>query len=118
MSGDTTGKTGIYKNNKVAYLNQRVGKFLGSKYLYYDYLYHIVNSEIFKMQLKTRLIAGAQPNISPNDIEGFKIRLPIKEEQTKIANFLSSLDKKIELEEEKLENFKQFKKGLMQKMFI
>ncbi len=58
------------------------------------------------------------PHIPKDFLKYYVLQLASLPEQTKIANFLSSLDKKIELEEEKLENFKQFKKGLMQKMFI
>jgi type I restriction enzyme S subunit len=47
-----------------------------------------------------------------------KINLPSLKEQTKTANFLSSLDKKIELTDKELEATKAFKKGLLQKMFI
>ncbi len=46
------------------------------------------------------------------------IDLPEKEEQQKVADFLSSLDRKIDLEESKLRQSKQFKKALLQKMFI
>lgn len=56
--------------------------------------------------------------LNSNSLNSIIVYLPIKQEQIKIANFLSSLDKKIELEEEKLENYKDYKKGLMQRMFI
>ena len=47
-----------------------------------------------------------------------KIKLPYLPEQQKIANFLSAIDDKIELEKKKLEKIKAYKKGVMQKMFI
>lgn len=53
-----------------------------------------------------------------NLFKEIKIKFPSLPEQNKIANFLSSIDKKIELEEERLEKFKEYKKGLMKKMFI
>lgn len=46
-----------------------------------------------------------------------KIELPVKEEQQKIGEFFSKLDRQIELEEEKLELLEQQKKGYMQKLF-
>lgn len=61
---------------------------------------------------------GSTPYITLSTLSEMSIILPIKQEQEKIANFLSSLDKKIQLEEEKLENYKDYKKGLMQRMFI
>lgn len=57
------------------------------------------------------------PNITKKDIEDFKVIYPKLEEQEKIASFLSSVDKKISLIEGKLELFREYKKGIMQKIF-
>ncbi len=55
--------------------------------------------------------------ISNNDFMAMPLPTPLREEQQKIANCLSSLDKVINLETEKLEIFKSHKKGLMQQLF-
>ncbi|MDB4097565.1 restriction endonuclease subunit S [Flavobacteriaceae bacterium] len=47
-----------------------------------------------------------------------QIKEPSFEEQKKIANFLSSIDSKIELVSTQIENTKAFKKGLLQQMFV
>ena len=47
-----------------------------------------------------------------------KTKLPCIEEQTKIANFLSSIDQKIEQVTQQVEESKKFKKGLLQQMFV
>ena len=47
-----------------------------------------------------------------------KINLPSLPEQTKIANFLSSLDKQIEQVSTQLAETKTFKRGLLQRMFV
>lgn len=57
-------------------------------------------------------------SINSNDVKGLCIPLPSLPEQEKIANFLSSIDEKIELIEKELEGVKEFKKGLLQQMFI
>lgn len=57
------------------------------------------------------------PNITKKDIEDFKVFYPRLEEQEKIANFFSNIDKKISLTKEKLELFREYKKGVMQKIF-
>ncbi|SCS89390.1 Type I restriction-modification system, specificity subunit S [Staphylococcus cohnii subsp. cohnii] len=56
-------------------------------------------------------------NISVNDFFNINISLPSVEEQQKIGDFFSKLDRQIELEEQKLEKLEEQKKGYMQKIF-
>ena len=44
--------------------------------------------------------------------------MPCKEEQIKIAKFIGSIDLKIEREQEKLDSLNEYKKGLLQQMFV
>lgn len=62
--------------------------------------------------------ASGVPSLSKSTINNISINLPSLPEQEKIANFLSSIDRKIELVEEELEKNKEFKKGLLQQMFV
>lgn len=57
-------------------------------------------------------------NISAHDFFEMPIFFPCLEEQTKIANFLTAIDSKIEQVAQQLEAAKQFKKGLLQQMFV
>lgn len=56
--------------------------------------------------------------VSGKDIKTLHIRVPSIEEQTKIANFLSAIDVKINLVITEIEKANQFKKGLLQQMFV
>ena len=61
--------------------------------------------------------AGAQHyNISQEELEKINVNFTDMNEQEKIANFLSLLDKKIDLQNKRIEALKIYKKGLMQKL--
>ncbi len=83
---------------------------------YYGYL---LKSKRFINKLNT-LIYGIRDGkaIGFNDFSELPIHYPRKFEQTKIANFLTLFDLKIEKEKEKLEALREQKKGLLQQMFI
>lgn len=51
-------------------------------------------------------------------LKSLKVSIPQIEEQTKIVNFLSAIDKKIGLANSELEKAKEWKKGLLQQMFL
>lgn len=55
--------------------------------------------------------------ISKNNIYDLNVRIPTKMEQEKITKFLILLDKKIELQQRKIEALKIYKKGLLKKIF-
>ena len=62
--------------------------------------------------------AGAQHyNISQEELEKIKVNFTVEKEQVKISNLFYSLDKKIELQQRKIEALKIYKKGLIQKMY-
>lgn len=53
-----------------------------------------------------------------SDLETLVVNFPCFEEQTKIANFLSAIDTKIDFVVKQLDEAKNFKKGLLQQMFV
>ena len=57
------------------------------------------------------------PTLNRNDVHSQKEYFPALPEQTKIANFLSALDEKINHCQLKIEKTVLYKKGLLQKMF-
>lgn len=99
MSGATTGKIGYYRNEEIAYLNQRVGKFIPKADLLNPrYLYHWLLSQTDKIYVLAG--GGAQPNLSSNALMN-KLLIPIPfgdspeqslMEQSRIASILDKLD--------------------------
>ena len=87
------------------------------KLLNKKYLYHFMSSPLIQKQYKTLSAGGVVSNISSELVYSVKLNIPSKEEQHKVAKFLSLLDKKIELQTKKIEDLKLFKKGLINKLF-
>ena len=80
------------------------------------YLYHYLKSnEDVIMKLR---IGSGLPNIQKKDLAMFKIRVPAIEQQITISTFLSSLERKAEIEERILNVMQKQKLYLLQQMFI
>ena len=56
--------------------------------------------------------------VKPEDFLRFEINLPTIEEQKKIKGFFNKIDEKVKFEEEKLNRLNEYKKGLLQQMFV
>ena len=121
MSGATTGKVAILlkESNQKYYQNQRVGYFTSTRNVEYSFITTIVRSDLFIEQLKSVLVAGAQPNVSPKDIDSFEFSFPkAQNEQHKIGQFFQSLDRLITLHQRELEKLQNIKKSMLEKMFV
>ena len=68
---------------------------------------------------RLRIIAGGTtiPYISREKFEEYNIKIPNKDEQEKIASFLTLIDKKIEKQKELVELLKKYKRGLLSSIF-
>ncbi|HEX9980216.1 MAG TPA: restriction endonuclease subunit S [Flavobacterium sp.] len=71
-----------------------------------------------KHELVQRANGSTFPEISKSEIEQIPLSVPGFEEQTKIANFLSAIDDKINLVAVQIEKMEKFKKGLLNEMFV
>ena len=71
-----------------------------------------------KEEILTTYLQGGQGNLSASILKEIYIPTPCLQEQTKIANFLSAIDQKIEVVAQQIEQAKTWKKGLLQQMFI
>ena len=86
---------------------------LDSKFIYYA-----LHEKTFLDEVMNRCTGTSYPAINSSDLSSIEILIPCLEEQTKIANVLSAIDQKIEVISKQIEQAKQWKKGLLQQMFI
>lgn len=92
------GKVAIYKLNKKALLNQRVGNIKPKNGVDKKYLSFLLSQPNVQIFWGNKAGGSAnQANISPNIIKSYQFLLPPLPEQRAIAAVLSSLDDKIEL---------------------
>lgn len=93
--------------------------FLRLKPEYNNYfLYHLLVSDLGQKEISSAIAGQALKRITLTKINDFSFCFPCLAEQTKIANFLSSIDQKIEVVSQQIEQAKQWKKGLLQQMFV
>ena len=83
--------------------------------IFFDNLYQ---THKFKHLIKIGCSGSVRDSLNFEDMANFKVKIPCIKEQTKIANFLSSIDPKIEQVQKQLNSTKEFKKALLQQMFI
>ena len=81
------------------------------------YLFQYIQSEQFS-ELTNIQSGSKMPRADWGVISDADIEYPCLEEQTKIANFLSAIDQKIEVVAQQIEQAKTWKKGLLQQMFV
>lgn len=112
LYGATSGEVAISKINGA--INQAVLCIRTSQNI--EFLQQFLQTQ--KAKITSKYLQGGQGNLSAKIVRDLKIAFPSLEEQTKIANFLSATDKKIEQVQTQIDNTTSFKKGLLQQMFI
>ena len=99
-------------------LNQRIVKIIPNRKLEKPFLLYLLLTDDFH-ELIVSTASGTTVKHSSNKVlQNFHFYLPCLEEQTKIANFLSAIDQKIEVVAQQIEQAKTWKKGLLQQMFV
>ena len=105
-----------YINGKFNY-HQRVYKISDFKDVIGKYVYYYLQ-QYFLRHVHKYSVKGTVDSLRLPIIKEMKIRYPSIKKQEKIVNILSCVDKKIELSNKQIDLMKNYKKGLLQKMFI
>lgn len=82
------------------------------------FMFYQINYQDFRQSASDVSTGSTRKRIGLSDLKQVPIKVPCLEEQTKIANFLSSIDQKLEVVAQQVEQAKQWKKGLLQQMFV
>ena len=69
-------------------------------------------------EIKKLAQGGTQIYINFSSVLGIGILLPLIQEQEKIAEFLTAIDERIDHTTAQLTHTKQWKRGLLQQMFV
>jgi type I restriction enzyme, S subunit len=83
-----------------------------------QYLFYFLSSSAFKKLISTVKTSNAQPKLAIYALKSFKVLLPCDNEQTMISDFLDSIAVKIQATQSQISLTQQFKKGLLQQMFV
>ena len=81
--------------------------------VFFGYLIKSLTGRLLEMNQGTSIKGFVK-----DDLSNLKVEIPNLAEQTKIANFLSAIDQKIDVVSKQLEQAKLWKKGLLQQMFV
>lgn len=109
------GKVAI--TSKPATTNQQINALVTYKDYYYELIYYALL--YLTPRIKSIKSTTTLPIINKTEFSNIIINIPdASEEQKKVGEFLSAIDKKIKLVNNQLEKTKEFKKGLLQQMFV
>lgn len=86
--------------------------------LYSKFIYYLLHEEMFLDEVMNRCTGTSYPAINSSDLLSTEVSTPCLQEQTKIANFLTAIDQKIDNVAAQIDQAKEWKKGLLQQMFV
>ena len=117
-TGASTGKTYLYnKDDGKLYfagflIRASIKKDYNSRFVFEQTKLNKYNNWVKIMSMRS-----GQPGINSTEYGNYEISITNSEEQEKIAKFVSLLDKKIELQQRRIEALKIYKRGLIQRIY-
>lgn len=120
MDGSRVGKNKarIKEEDLPLLLAQRVACVRHNELAEQDYLYYNIFSKKFVDYVNSIHTGSAIPHISQKQIEDYKILLPNLETQRRIASILSSLDRKIELNNKINADLEEMAQAIFKNWFV
>lgn len=112
------GNAGLIGYNYQGVIANNLFKILPINENLIDNQFYFFVFTIMQRKLEALASSSTMPALNFKSLEGLKLPFPTKKEQQKIASFLSAIDKKIERTQEQIVGMQEWKKGLLQKMFV
>ena len=82
------------------------------------FMKYLLDTQPIRNQIMKKAQGAQHINVSQETLQDIIISLPCKEEQVKIENHLDYIDAFIAYLLQKIETMKEYKKGLLQQMFV
>ena len=82
------------------------------------FIYYLLHTKSFLDEVLNRCTGTSYPAINGTDLSTIEVQMPTIQEQKKIAEFLTAIDERIDHTTAQLTYTKQWKKGLLQQMFV
>jgi type I restriction enzyme S subunit len=118
MSDDSTFKFNVNKKWEKGAISKEYPVFTTKGMNSYFLEQHLNNGAAFKRFAIAQKLGGTRTRLYFKSLKKLKLNLPSEREQDKIAIFLESIDKKINLAQQQIEQTQAYKQGLLQQMFV
>lgn len=113
------GNVALIPDDRKYILSQRVVCFKTNKKMIDNkFIFQLILSDQFQSRIEELATGTTAKGINQKSMQKIEVTLPPKDEQTKIASFLSAIDQKVDVVAQQIEQAKQWKKGLLQQMFV
>ena len=113
------GEVAPFPTDRVYHITRRIMSLRGDpKLIDSDFLLYTLFSSVCQDQLFSRVRGTTVPRVLKTDITGLKFGLPPLSTQVSIGHFLSSIDKKIELNRQINETLEQMAQALFKSWFV
>jgi type I restriction enzyme S subunit len=119
MDGSKVGKNVAIVSGKDvgSFLIQRVARLRALKNHSLHFVYHQIIGARFRAYVDVVNTSSGIPHISLKQIRDFPIRKPPFPEQQKVADFLGAVDTRVGLLRRRRDALRDYKKGMMQRLF-
>ena len=118
-TGASTGKTYLYnENDGKMYFAGFLIKFSIKEEYYSNFIFYITQTFNYKKWVLIMSARSGQPGINAKEYSRYKFLCPVYSEQVKISNIITKIDNIIEKANILLDFYNDYKKGLLQQMFM